>query len=473
MRLAIPAMSLGLLVLPTLATAETRQVGPAATFATPCAAFAAAQDGDTVEIAAGTYTDMCAIERSGLTIRGTGERPVIDGQGSSAQRKAIWIISGQNTTVENVEFVNAAAPDRNGAGIRMQGKNLTIRNSAFRNNENGILESNVADSEIVVERCEFDSNGDGDKGQAHNMYIGRVRRFVLRESWSHGAKIGHLVKTRAAENVIEYNRLTGDGGTQSYELELTMGGKAWVVGNVIEQGPTTDNPAMLAYGQEGLAAGENFLYVAHNTFVNHRPGGGTFVVVAERFQGEVKLVNNLFAGPGTVTNYAGATQQGSCTTPPTFVDEAGFDFHLAPGSACLDTGVAAGSGGGLSLTPTRQYVHPRSSEGRVAVNAPDPGAFELGGAVPDGASSSSGGGGASSSSSGAAASGGTPGASSSSGASASGGNGNGSSDAASGDESGEESGCSTSPGTTRGAAMLWLAALALLVRRSCRRAGDA
>ncbi len=473
MRLAIPAMSLGLLVLPTLATAETRQVGPAATFATPCAAFAAAQDGDTVEIVAGTYTDMCAIERNRLTIRGIGGRPVIDGQGKGAQGKAIWIVSGQDTTIENVEFVNAAVNDRNGAGIRMQGKNLTVRNSVFRNNENGILESNVADSEIVVERCEFDSNGDG-IGQAHNIYIGTAKKFVLRESWSHGAKKGHLVKTRAAENVIEYNRLTGDGGTQSYELELTMGGKAWVVGNILEQGASTDNPAMLAYGQEGLKSGDNFLFVAHNTFVNHSPEPSTFVIFGRQFQGEAKLVNNLFVGPGTVTNYAGATQQGSCTTPPTFVDEAGYDFHLAAGSACVNTGVEPGSGGGLSLTPTRQYVHPRSSEGRVAVDAPDPGAFELGGAVPDGASSSSGGGGASSSSSGSATSGGTPGASSSSGAS--GGNGSSgpaSSGAASGDESGEESGCSTSPGSTRGAAMLWLAALALLVRRSSRRAGDA
>lgn len=448
---------------PGAAFAETLRVG-AAGYPTPCEAFAAANDGDTVEISAGTYTDMCEITKNGLTIRGVEGRPVVDARGSGAQGKGIWIVSGQDTTIENVELNNSAVPDENGAGIRMQGKNLTVRNSVFRNNENGILESNVADSEIVVERCEFDSNGDG-KGYAHNMYIGTAKRFVLRESWSHGAKVGHLVKTRAAENIIEYNRLTGEDGTQSYELELTKGGRSFVIGNIIEQNATTENPGMLAYAQEGTGPGANMLFVAHNTFINHRPNGGTFVVVNASFGGEVRLVNNVFAGPGTITNFDAAAQSGSCSEGAQFVDEAGFDFHLVPGSACVDQGVDAGVGDGVSLAPTRQYVHPAASERRVAVGAPDPGAFEVGGGVPDGSSS-----GGASGSSGVTSSSGASGTSGSNGGGASG-----SSGASGGATSGsvpadEESGCAAAPNGSGALSALPLAALVgVLVFRARRR----
>ena len=44
-------------------------------------------------------------------------------------------------------------------------------------------------------------------------------------SYFHHAKSGHLLKSRAAKNLIFYNRLTDEiGGTASYELEFPNGG---------------------------------------------------------------------------------------------------------------------------------------------------------------------------------------------------------------------------------------------------------
>ena len=53
--------------------------------------------------------------------------------------KAIWVIAGDDVTVENITFSGARVPDQNGAGIRAEGKNLTVRSSRFYDNENGIL----------------------------------------------------------------------------------------------------------------------------------------------------------------------------------------------------------------------------------------------------------------------------------------------------------------------------------------------
>ena len=56
-------------------------------------------------------------------------------------------------------------------------------------------------------------------GQSHNIYVNQVAQFTLKFSYSHDAIIGHLVKSRAYQNSILYNRFTGESGTSSYKLD--------------------------------------------------------------------------------------------------------------------------------------------------------------------------------------------------------------------------------------------------------------
>jgi len=187
------------------ARAETLDVGPQGKYAAPCAAFAAAADGDTIEIdSAGVYVgDVCGITKNQLTIRGTGGRALVDAGGKNAQGKAIWVVQGDDTSIESIEFTGAAVPDLNGAGIRQEGKNLTVRDCYFHDNENGILAGDSAGSEILIENSEFEHNGAGD-GYSHNLYINHIAKLTFRYNWSHRSVIGHLLKSRAAENYVLY-----------------------------------------------------------------------------------------------------------------------------------------------------------------------------------------------------------------------------------------------------------------------------
>ena len=385
------------------AHAETLTVGPGKTYAGPCAAVAAAHDNDVIEIdAAGDYGgDVCQIPKNGLTLRGVGGRAKIDAHGKNANGKAIWVISGHDTTVEDIELSGATVPDQNGAGIRQEGDNLTVRRCYFHDNDDGILSNASFTSQILIEYSEFGNNGFGD-GYSHNLYIGNVARFTLQYSYSHDAKVGHLLKSRAAENYILYNRLSGEQGSSSYELDLPNAGTAVVLGNLIEQGPNTQNPTLLAYGEEGTADGNpgHDLHVVNNTFVNDRPDSGTFVSIGDAVDSAAQLQNNIFSGPGPLTNQAQAVLSTNFSDgDPRLVAPGGYDYTLEPNSPCIDQGTDPGTLGALSLIPAWQYQHPTSALMRVGVGAIDQGAYEFGagnqagagasGAAPGAAGSSS------------------------------------------------------------------------------------
>jgi hypothetical protein len=359
-----------------VAGAATRLVGPGHPYAKPCQAIAAAQPGDVVRIDAagnGGYDgDVCASGVAHLTIEGVNGRARIDAAGQSSGGKAIWVLSGAGTVVRDVELTGATVPDANGAGIRLEGGSLTLVGSSLHDNQEGILVSNDPSIDLTVERTEFANNGAGD-GQSHNIYVGSIHHFTMRYSYSHGAKVGHLVKSRAAINDIAYNRLTGEGGTDSYELDLPNGGLSRVVGNVIEQGPNTENPALLAYGEEGASNPDSRLIVVNNTFVSDRPGNATAVAVGAGVRSPAIVANNISVGMTTFVSQAAAQLTGNCqVADPQFADRAAYDYHLREGSPCRD--VASPSPFG-SL-PTEQYVYNLGNEPRPVNGEPDAGAFE-------------------------------------------------------------------------------------------------
>lgn len=370
------------------ASAATLSVGPGKSYAAPCRAFAAAKSGDIVEITGGvTYSgDVCAIYPSNLTIRGVNGRPKIDAAGKNALGKGTWVIEGSNVTVQNVEMVGARVPDQNGAALRLEGTNFTLRQAFLHDNENGILSNPNTNSSITIEYSEFGHNGYG-TGYTHNLYIGNVASLTFRYNYSHDANGGHNLKSRARTNMIAYNRFsslapgeTGStaAGKPSYEIDLPNAGSSYIIGNVIEQPAANSNPNMIAYGEEGATNPAQDLYVVNNTFLNDYTGGGTFVLMGSGVTRGALLQNNIFSGVGTVTNQSAAVQKTNYrATSVAFVDRAHYDLHPVSNVLIINAASAPGyAASGVPLNPGAEYRHVASGVSRPVVGVLDIGAYE-------------------------------------------------------------------------------------------------
>jgi hypothetical protein len=373
-----------LLSFPVVLSATVWPVGPTRVHTKPSQVSSLVADGDTVAIDAGVYTsDVCIWHANNLTLTGVGTGYAkLDAQGNAYGGKAIWVIGGNHNVVQHIEFTGCKVADQNGAGIRQEGVGLTVRYCYFHDNEEGILAGDKAGSEILIEYTVFEHNGFGD-GYSHNLYINHVQQLTFRYNWTHRAIIGHELKSRAYTNLIYCNRISNEDGNASREIDLPNGGKAWVLGNIIQQGPNSQNSNIIEFGLEGLTnPGPQEFYLINNTIWNQK-SNGSFLDV-QSGTALVKMVNNLILGAGKLFNSALPTTLDSTSNlfltdiaAAKLTDPANFDFQPLCTSPVIDAGTNPGLDGTMNLLPDHSYLHPNASVARTVLGAkPDIGAYE-------------------------------------------------------------------------------------------------
>ncbi len=277
------------------------RVGPNLPLKTPSAAARLARDGDLVEIEGGDYRgDVAVWTQNRLRLRGVQGRPHLRADGNAAEGKAIWVIKGDDVEVDNIEFSGTRVRDLNGAGIRAEGAGLTIRGSSFHDNENGILTNHNPNSVLRISDSEFHHNivdyaRTGRLG--HNIYVGNIRGFSLRNSQVYGAVTGHQVKSRARRNEIVGNRIRDADGGSSYLIDIPDGGEATITDNTLEQSARAPNRTAIAFAAEAnrnAPFGES-LTVIGNRFTNE----GTPAVFVHNHSPTLpaRLRGNLLNGP--------------------------------------------------------------------------------------------------------------------------------------------------------------------------------
>jgi hypothetical protein len=318
--------------------ATVLQVGPGQTYATLAAANAAASAGDTIDVHGGPagyqYLDQSATVSKALTITGVDDGsglPVFNlTPGTQMPGLKGFLVVQADALVSNLVFKNAfidgdhnTYPGGNAAGIRQEAGNLTVQNVSFIGNQNGILATPGTPNTgtLTILNSTFVNNGSGD-GYTHAIYANQLSQVTVSNTSFQGTKAGHDVKSRAAETIVTNSTLDdGVTGTASYAIDLSNGGNGTISGNLIVQGPNTQNPVMVAYGAEGLIWSSNTVSITGNSFVNFRDFGTTTGVRNFQSSGaDLSITGNSFCGltqdvSGPATASGNTSSPGPCSLP--------------------------------------------------------------------------------------------------------------------------------------------------------------
>jgi hypothetical protein len=281
------------------------EVGPGRSFKLPSQAAFMARNDDTVVIAPGEYDDCAVWHANRLTIAAQGPGVVFTGK--TCEGKAIFVIQGHDVTVRGITFMHAAVPDHNGAGIRAEGSNLTVEDSHFIDNEEGILAGAKPDSTIRIVNSEFRGSGNCIAACAHGIYAGRIALLDVEDSRFTDTHEGHDIKSRAARTVLRGNDISdGPTGHASYLVDVPNGGDLLIEHNTLSKGPHVDNETTaVSIGAEGVSQVTTSLVIRDNKFTNLMSKPTDFV--HNLTETDAALVRNTLTGqvvplegPGTV-----------------------------------------------------------------------------------------------------------------------------------------------------------------------------
>ncbi|MDO9498821.1 MAG: hypothetical protein Q7J52_01905 [Falsiroseomonas sp.] len=274
------------------------RVGPGEPFPLPSAAAAAAREGDRVVIAPGQYRD-CAVWRVPRVTIEAAPGGEVEIHGPICAGKALFVASAPGLVVAGLTFRGARATEGNGAGIRAEGGDLTVRASRFIDNENGILTHRDPTAKLLVEDSVFQGNGALRNGRdcAHGIYVGQWARVTIRRSEFRDTQACHHIKSRALRTEILQSFIEdGPQGRSSYLIDIPSGGDLILRGSRLIKGPLTGNPVgAVVIGSERTLNPTRELLIEDNDFENRMTSVTAFVVN----RGEVPAVlnGNRLSGP--------------------------------------------------------------------------------------------------------------------------------------------------------------------------------
>lgn len=243
-----------------------------------------------------------------LTIRGTSENPndvIIDWEGSPLAEKVskgLFVTRDakhQKTfsetislSVENITFENTVGWGHNGAGVRVQGSDLTVKNCRFINNQNGILFTSASQElpasethfagTLLVEDSYFERNGDNVRQNAHGIYMSQGSTLTVRNSEFVNTKnTGHHIKTLAKETIVTGSTFSNRDMEITYNIDTPNGGSVLIENNIFEYYASADgddNRSMFLYGTVQSQQTKSPAQLDHykfrkNTIRNYHPNG--------------------------------------------------------------------------------------------------------------------------------------------------------------------------------------------------------
>ncbi len=232
------------------------------------AATSAVKAGSVVVFGSGIYTDGMSINQDSVTLRGSGGTHF---KGAAIQGMATFVVNGNNVVIEHIECSEVAVPHQNGACVRQNGQDLTLRYVYFHDSEQGIL-SAKGSGKLTIENSRFERLGK--MGRAHAVYSHNDHLDIRYSRFLSSKDEGHEIKSRAPVTIIESSVVASLTGNDSRLVDISNGGTLIIRNSVLEQGFNSSNFQLIGFGLEGMKSSEpQSVTIENNTILAERPRG--------------------------------------------------------------------------------------------------------------------------------------------------------------------------------------------------------
>jgi len=221
----------------------------------------------TIQIAPGTYHE-CAVQTAGRVAYVAAEPGRAMLAGTVCEGKAGLVLRGEAAKVDGLIFEHFGVSDGNGAGIRLEKGDLAVRESWFRDSEEGILTADDPAHSITVDQSTFTRLGRCDRGLgcAHSLYVGDYGSLTVTRSRFEAGRGGHYVKSRAGHVAISDSSFDDSRGhVTNYMIDLPAGATGTIRGNWFVQGADKENySCFIAVAAEGHQHSADGLAISGN-----------------------------------------------------------------------------------------------------------------------------------------------------------------------------------------------------------------
>ena len=165
-------------------------------------------------------------------------------EGTACEGKAALVLRGQGSVVDGLVFRGIHVGDGNGAGIRTEMGDLTVRNSMFLDSQEGILGGQPSGQRIVIDRSTFAGLGQCDQTPdcAHAVYLANRGSVTVTHSRFERGTGGHYLKLRVPTVSITDNSFDDSAGRKTnYMIDLSEGATGLIARNSFVQGRGKEN----------------------------------------------------------------------------------------------------------------------------------------------------------------------------------------------------------------------------------------
>lgn len=253
------------------------------------------KDGSQIYLKAGIYTKGIHLKASNISI--IGEKNVIF-DNAAVNGKAALVLTGNNVLVESIECQNIYVNDLNGACIRFEGKNLTVRDLYAHDSQSGIMTSASYDGFLHIEFSKFERLGGKAtaRGYAHAIYA-NVGEFMFSDSQVLSVgKEGSGLKSRSRKTIVRNSILASLDAKDSRLIDVANYGELIIKDSILQQGNNSSNSQLIVYGVENMKNNfkVNRIEITNNLFLLDRKKAN--VIIIHKQADSVEIYNNVMIG---------------------------------------------------------------------------------------------------------------------------------------------------------------------------------